>query len=72
VTGAELALFVDASAEHVGAVLQQRVRDSACWQPLSFFSKKLETAQVRYSAFDRELWACVAGIRHLPHILEGR
>jgi RNase H-like domain found in reverse transcriptase/Reverse transcriptase (RNA-dependent DNA polymerase) len=72
VAGAELGLFVDASSEHVGAVLQQRRSAAAPWQPLGFFSKKLETAQTRYSAFDRELWACVAGIRHFRHMLEGR
>ncbi len=33
------------------------------------FSKKLEPAQIRYSAFDRELFAC---IRHFRYMLEGR
>jgi hypothetical protein len=42
------------------------------WQPLGFFSKKLEPAQTRYSAFDRELWACFSSIRHFRHMLEGR
>jgi hypothetical protein len=32
----------------------------------------LDTAQVKYSAFDRELLACVASFRHLRHMLEGR
>jgi hypothetical protein len=27
---------------------------------------------MRYSAFDRELFACVAGIRHFRYMLEGR
>ena len=26
---------------------------------------------MRYSAFDRELFACVAGIRHFRYMLEG-
>jgi hypothetical protein len=39
----------------MGAVLQQRV-DNA-WQPLAFFSKKLNRAQQKYSAYDRELLA---------------
>ncbi len=69
---AELALMVDASAEHVGASLQQRTAAGGPWQPLSFFSKKLEPAQTRYSAFDRELWVCFSGIRHFRHMLEGR
>ena len=42
------------------------------WAPLGFFSKKLSSAQVKWSAFDRELWACYAGIRHFQFILEGR
>jgi hypothetical protein len=67
-----LCLMVDASAHHVGAVLQQRGSSSAPWQPIGFYSKKLEPAQVKYSAFDRELWACVSGIRHFRHLLEGR
>jgi transposase InsO family protein len=70
--GWELALMVDASADHVGAALQQRETASSPWQPLAFFSKKLEPAQVRYSAFDRELFACCAGIRHFRYMLEGR
>ncbi len=48
----ELAM-VDASADHVGAALQQWRSPAADWQPLAFFSKKLEPAQMRYSAFDR-------------------
>ena len=70
--GWELAVMVDASADHVGAALQQRAAPSSPWQPLAFFSKKLEPAQVRYSAFDRELYACCAGIRHFRYMLEGR
>jgi len=69
---AELALMVDASAEHVGAALQQRTTTAAPWKPLWFFSKKLDAAQVRYSAYDRELLACVQGIRHFRFMLEGR
>ncbi len=41
-------------------------------RPLGFFSRKLDTAQDKYSAFDHELLACVAGFRHFRHMLEGR
>ncbi len=34
--------------------------------------RKLDAAQVRYSAYDRELLACVQGIRHFRFMLEGR
>ncbi len=37
-----------------------------------FFSRKLEASQAKWSAFDRELLACVEGIRHFRFILEGR
>jgi hypothetical protein len=48
---AQLALVTDASTSAMGAVLQQRV-DNA-WQPLAFFSKKLNPAQQKYSGYDR-------------------
>ena len=64
--------MVDASATHVGACLQQQLVGRKDWQPLGFFSKKLDPAQEKYSAFDRELFACYAGIRHFCHMLEGR
>jgi hypothetical protein len=32
----------------MGAVLQQRIHNS--WQPLAFFSRKLNPAQQKYSA----------------------
>jgi cleavage and polyadenylation specificity factor subunit 1 len=70
--GAELSVVVDASATHVGACLQQRLYGKKAWQPLGFFSKKLEAAQQKYSAFDRELFACFAGIRHFRYMLDGR
>jgi hypothetical protein len=68
----ELAVMVDASPDHVGAALQQRRSPAADWQPLAFFSTKLEPVQMRYSAFDRELFACVSCIRHFCYMLEGR
>jgi transposase InsO family protein len=70
--GAEISLLVDASADHIGAALQQRPHPTAPWRPLGFFSRKLDAAQVKYSAFDRELLACVSGFRHFRHMLEGR
>ena len=45
----KLVLVVDASATHVGAVLQQRRPSCSDWEPLGFFSKKLETAQLVYT-----------------------
>ncbi len=64
--------MVDTSADHVVAALQQRTGPVAAWQPLGFFSKKLDSTQRRYSAYDRELLAWVLGIRHFRFMLEGR
>jgi hypothetical protein len=36
-----------------------------------FYTKKLDPAQVKYSAFNRELWAYVAGICHFRFNFEG-
>ena len=67
---AELSLEVDASGTHVGAVLHQHTGGGR--RPLGFFSVKLNSAQQKYSAFDRELLACYLGIRHFRWLLEGR
>ncbi len=68
----ELAVMVDASANHVDATLQQQRSPAAAWQPLAFFAEKLEPAQKRYSAYDQELFPCVSGIRHFRYMLQGR
>ena len=69
--GAELALAVDASTTHVGAVLQQATSDGQT-RPLAFFSTKLNAAQTKYSAFDRELLAGYLAVRHFRWLIEGR
>jgi len=69
---AELVLVTDASGTHIGAALQQRRSAGGDWEPLGFYSKKLDAAQRVYSAFDRELFAVFSGIRHFRHALEGR
>ena len=62
-----LTLTTDASLVSVGAVLA--AEDGA---PLAFFSKKLGPAEMKYSAFDRELLAVFLCLKHFPHMLEGR
>jgi hypothetical protein len=73
---AYLSLAVDASNTHIGAVLQQWQPGgggrSGDWRPLSFFSKKLDSAQLKYSAFDRELLAAYLSVRHFRYMLDGR
>jgi hypothetical protein len=68
----ELAVMVEASADHDCVAQQQRHSPAADWQLLVFFLKKLELAQMRCSALDRELFACVSGIRRFHYMLEGR
>src|SRR5450830_1773539 len=53
-----------------GGVLQQK--ESNGWRPLSFFSKKLDSPQQKYSAFDRELLAAHLAVRHFRFQLQGR
>jgi hypothetical protein len=69
-TSAKISLAVDASATHVGAVLQQM--DRGGWRPLAFFSRKLQKTEMKYSAFDRELLAAYLSVRHFRFMLEGR
>ncbi len=42
------------------------------WRLLGFFSAQLDKAQANYRAFDRELLAVVAAIKHFRYMLEGR
>jgi hypothetical protein len=70
--GVELSVVVDASAMHVGACLKHQLPGRKDSQPLGFFSKKLEAAQQKYSAFDRELFSCYSGIQHYRYMLYGR
>lgn len=68
--GAPLAVSTDASDIGIGAVLEQRV--GGVWQPLAFYSRQFNSAESRYSTFDRELLALHASIRHFQYMLEGR
>ena len=67
---APLVLMVDASDFAIGAALQQSVQDH--WQPLAFFSKRLQPAEEKYSTFGRELLAIYLAVRHFRFQLEGR
>lgn len=67
---APLAITCDASDFTVGAVLQQRINNN--WQPLAFFSKKLGSAERKYSAYDRELLSIYLAVKHFKHMIEGR
>ena len=68
---AKLALVADASATHVGATLHQQRRPGGPWEPLGFFSKKLDSSQANYSALNRELLAAFSAVRHFRFQVEG-
>ena len=59
---AKLVLKTDASQYAVGAVLQQMIGNET--HTLSFFSRKLQPAQTRYSTFGRELLAIYLAVKH--------
>ncbi|UYV81363.1 hypothetical protein LAZ67_20000943 [Cordylochernes scorpioides] len=67
---APLCLTVDASDLAVGAALHHQVGNK--FQPIAFFSRKLDAAQRKYSVYDRELLAVYLAIKHFRHLLEGR
>jgi RNase H-like domain found in reverse transcriptase/Reverse transcriptase (RNA-dependent DNA polymerase) len=68
---AAVSLATDASATHIGAVLQQQRRGSG-WRPLGFFSRKLSAVEAGYNTYDRELLAIYSSIHHFRYMLEGR
>ena len=68
--GAPTCIMTDASEVAVGAVLQQFI--DGHWQPLAYFSKCLKPAEVRYSAFDRELLGIYLAIKHFRYFVDGR
>jgi len=63
-------ITTDASNLAVGAVLEQFIHGQR--RPISFFSKKLSPAELKYSAFDRELLAAYLAVRHFQYFVEGR
>uniref|UniRef100_A0A5S6Q3K9 RNA-directed DNA polymerase n=1 Tax=Trichuris muris TaxID=70415 RepID=A0A5S6Q3K9_TRIMR len=67
---APLSLVVDASDNAAGAVLQQKLEGH--WNPLSFFSRRFQPRETKYSAFGRELLAIYLAVRHFRYLLEGR
>ena len=67
---AETRLVTDASNHGMGASLEQKLDGTL--KPLAFFSKKFNTAQRVYSAYDRELTAIYEAITHFKYFLEGQ
>ena len=64
-------LYTDASNIAVGAILLQRDLNGV-ERPVSFFSKKLSSAQRNYSTFERECLAVICALEHFRVYLLGR
>ena len=58
-----ISVTTDASDQAVGAVVYQFVNGT--WEPLAFFSEKLQPPERKYSIFDQELLSLYLGIRYL-------
>lgn len=67
---AKIIVGTDASDTAIGGVVHQCINDTV--QPLAFFSRKLNSAQMKYSTYDRELLAIYETIKHFRYMLEGR
>ena len=62
-------LQTDASARGIGAVLGQQFEEGE--KPVAFFSKKLNPAQVNYTATEKECLAVVLALKHFEFYLLG-
>jgi len=56
----------------MGAAIHQKSHAVVAWKPLGFFFNKLDAAQLKYSAFDQELLACVSAVGHIRNMLVGQ
>ena len=67
----EFIVTTDASNTHVGGVLSQ-VQDDGTNAAIGYFSRKLKSAETRYSATDKEALGVVLTCRHFQHYLWNR
>ena len=68
---AQTELVTDASGTTtIGCALQQQIEGTLT--PLAFWSKGMTKAQLHWSIFERELFACYASLKHLRYYLEAK
>ena len=67
---APTSITVDASDLAIRAQLDQL--HNGYWVSIAFFSRKLLSAEKKYSTFDRELLAAYQAVRHFRHFAEGK
>ena len=65
----QFVVTTDASDVAIGAILQQDVGSGL--QPIAFASRKLQQAEVRYSAYERELLGIVWALGQWKHYFQG-
>ncbi|GFY33606.1 retrovirus-related Pol polyprotein from transposon opus [Trichonephila clavipes] len=61
IPGASLSIWVDASDVAIGGTLMQLSKNQ--WEPIAFFSMKLNKSQQKWSTYDRELFSIYSTIR---------
>ena len=66
----QFVVTTDASLVAVGGILQQDQGQGL--QPLAYASKKLNAAEIRYSAYERELLGIVWAIGQWRHFVQGK
>lgn len=70
VQNAETRIICDSSSIGLGAVLEQKQTNH--WRPLAFCSRRLSSAERKYSVFSRELLAIFFAIKKFRYFVEGR
>ncbi|GFW45289.1 retrovirus-related Pol polyprotein from transposon 17.6 [Trichonephila clavipes] len=70
IPGAQLSLWVDALDTAIGGTSSQLSQGK--WEPIAFFSMKLNKSQQKWSTYDRQLFSIYSAIRKFKHMLEGR
>lgn len=68
---ASLVLTTDASDRAIGATLEQTF-DNELFEPIGFFSRKLQPPETRYSTYDRELLAIYSAMKFFEHWIEDK
>lgn len=67
--GRKTILYTDASGVGIGAVLKQEL--DGVERPVAFYSKRLSSAQTRYTTSEQEALAIVKAIEHWNYYLDG-
>ena len=64
-------LETDASDYALGAAISQRGPDDGLLHPITFYSRKFNSAELNYKIYDKEMLAIVETMDHYRHYFEG-